>query len=604
MNSSNKLHDNQDISRLSNKTPLVSSLASNLRATVALAALAASNFVGVGTSKAQESSVQCQQEQICDTVKGASESVVLSLGHQSTDNPFDANALSGALRLILPSEDRDNMDPSVGADFLIRTEIIKGLSLEFNSNYTLLNAEYGPNENQGRGHLALRYQTDNFFAGAGGGFMELVSPIKGAFLGHAQAGYKTEDTTITLGVDVFKINNDNEISGFVRLAQRLNENVGIYVEGSKVYITNAQDNLDSQFSAMAGLQFTFSGGQINTGIGYAHPVYSQVRAQSGSGFNYQFGFMHMAPSRVSGNSYTIETYTNANQVKAYLDSQTTLQIISVDFSKLSMLKSVLYTTDSTQTQPTTYRYKVSSLTVSFSNISDLGPDAIETELDALAYLTNQGRLQATPSDSATVPNGIRAQIQSDQRFRGLRRGFLENIQLTGTAAHFAEIMNNENIDDRYPRLITQDGYERIYYNTESFIEAEHAHFIDGNLYEVKQLGEDHTVRFIKSFNQNINIQAMVLESHSDHNHDGTITLINKLKDILSAHPELTAHLHHHNQRIEFVNYRGHLTRQNLLADGVHFEYRSGRRNSFSLTAVESMGIGRSKRAKAIFRQSR
>ena len=604
MNSSNKLHDNLDISRLSNKTPLVSSLASNLRATVALAALAASNFVGVGTSKAQESSVQCQQEQICDTVKGSSESVVLSLGHQSTDNPFDANALSGALRLILPSEDRDNMDPSVGADFLFRTQIIEGLSLEFNSNYTLLNAEYGPNENQGRGHLALRYQTDNFFAGAGVGFMELVSPIEGAILGHAQAGYKTGDLTITLGVDAFKINNDDEYSGFVRLANRLNENVGIYVEGSKVYITNAQDNLESQFSAMAGLQFTFSGGQINTGIGYAHPVYSQVRAQSGSGFNYQFGFMHMAPSRVPGNSYTIETYTNANQVKAYLDSQTTDQIISVDFSKVSMLKDVLYTTDSTQTQPTAYRDKVRSLTVSFSNISNLNQADIQTQLEALAFLTYQGRLQATPSDSATVPVRIKAQIQADQRFNGLSRSFLDNMQLTGTAAHFERIMNNENTDGLYPRFQTVNGFERIYHDAEDFIEAAHAHFIDGNLYEVKQHGEDHTVRFIKSFDQNINIQAMVLESHGDHNHDGTITLINKLKDILNAHPELTAHLHHHNRRIEFVGYRGHLTRKNLLADSVRFEYKAGRRSSFSLTAVESMGIGRSQRAKATFRKLR
>jgi hypothetical protein len=587
MNSSNKINVNKGLSRVPNKASLISSLASNLRTTVALAALAASSLVSVKSATAEnpyENTVACQTRQICDSVKGASDSLTVAVGHQSTKNPFDAQALSAAARLTIPTgTESDNLKFAPGLDFLFRAPF-KGEhhSLELNAEYTLLNAEYGPNENVGRGHLAYRYQDGTWFLGAGGGYTEMVSPVDGRLFGHIQAGIKAQDLIVTLGADLMDVNGFNT-AGYARLSFSLNDYINIYAQGSRGFVTNSEGNLDAQFSAMGGVQFTFDGGQVNAGIRGGHHVFSQ------NGFDTQLSYMHMPPKapeqapRTVGNSYIIESHTSEQEVTSYLDTQEHVQIITVSFSELDFLKNILFNDGA----PTKYKDKVASLNVDFRNIDNLNSEDIAKALSALAFLTNQGRLQAAPSDTATIHPRIRAKIQRESRFRHLTKSFLRNTQLTGIHAHFSQIAHNNS----YPRISTVNGHERIEYAEGTFVEANHAHFINGRLFQVIKVGNNHEVKFIKRFAQNINVQAPVLESHNGHSHEGTDTLITKLQNILEQYSSLTAILSHHCRRITFKGFRGQFDGQNLLNPGTQLSLQLVAHEKIKLISTESMGIG-------------
>ena len=105
MNSSNKLNVNKGISRspenesmLPVEGSLISSLASNLRTAVTFAALTALNVIGVDSAKAQDpaETVQCETLDICAPVRGASNSLTVSVGHTDMVNPFAPKGISAA----------------------------------------------------------------------------------------------------------------------------------------------------------------------------------------------------------------------------------------------------------------------------------------------------------------------------------------------------------------------------------------------------------------------------------------------------------------------------------------------------------------------------
>lgn len=588
MNSLNEKNVNKGLSSVPKKASLISSLATNLRTTVALAALAASSLVTVKSATAQtpdyENTQACQgEQQICGPVRGASDSLTVSLGYQSTKNPFDAQALSAAARLTVPTgPDSDNLNYSPGLDFTFRAPLNgKRHSLELNTEYTLLHAEYGPNEHVGRGHLAYRYQDRTWFFGVGGGFMEMVSPFDGQLFAHVQAGLKAQDLIVTLGADIMEV--DNYVAGYARASYKLSDQLNVYVQGSRGFFTNSENDLDSQFSAMGGLQFTFDTGQINTGIRGGHHVFSQ------NGFDTSLGGMFMTPkpeqpTPVHGNSYFIHSYTVAQDLINYLNTQERNQIITVDFGKLDMLKGVLFSNGA----PTIYKDKVSSLKVDFANTGRLTSTEITNALNALAFLTYQGKLHVAPIDPANIPKRIKARINTEHRFRHLTRSFRENTELTGIHAHLSQIASNP--DTVFPNIHGNTDSERVFYESGKSINARHAHFINGQLFEVKPHYGNFKVRFIKNFSDSsLNITADILEAHRDHAHTAPKAIIEKISSFLMQNPDLSAIVYHHDTKFTFDGYRGEFYNKSISLADTQLRLRKVGQNIY-ITMISHRGV--------------
>jgi len=609
MNSSNKLNVNKGVSRLPKKESLISSLASNLRTTIAIAALAASSLVNTKTATAEnpfENTQACQSDRaICGPVRGASESFTFSAGYQSTNNPFKASALSAAGRFTIPTgPDSDNFKPSPGLDFLFRSPLDGNqLSLELDVDYTLLNSIYGDNEHIGRGHLGVRWQENTWFLGAGLGYTDLVTPIDGGILINLQGGLKAKDLTFTLGADLIFVGNDADdlsLAGFARANYQLNPTINIYAQGSRGFETNPQDNLESVMSFMAGLQFSFGFGQVDLGVGSNHPAFSQ------DGFEGRLGAMFMTPKpqeqapQVPERLHIIQIRDKAYQteVDAQLTRLHTASTVNTGYRELPLIYKYIQevVTPATDDAPAVTRAnsqrlrQIRTLVIDFSRFNQLTSQEKTKSLEALLYLMGE-RIVIFPSGEQHIPQSVRARIIADSRAGNLSRNTLSEIKNTGIHAHFHEIASNQA--GQFPYIDTTNGHERIFYAENQFVEANNAHFIQGKLFEVIDGGLVHRIRFIKQFAISINAKAPVLNDTPDHSHshNNVEMFIQKIQGILQSNPGLTAEFHHHGSRITFQGWFGQFDSDHIINDDSELSIKFDNDRRFKLTLRRNMGIG-------------